>query len=66
MKDSIRHLEAEIHKFEILKQQNEQKIRELEDRLDKAEEMKSKLQNRWFHDERNYTTKIRTLEEVCI
>jgi len=63
LKDTVRHLETEVHKFEIMKQQSDQKIKELEDRIDKADELKSKLQSRWYHDERNYTAKIRTLEE---
>lgn len=64
MKDTIRHLESELHKCEIMKQQSGQRIKELEDRIEKFEESKTKLQNRWFHDERNYSTQIRNLEEV--
>jgi hypothetical protein len=49
-----------------LKQKHEQKIRELEERIDKAEEMKTKLQNRWFHEEREHLSKVKKMEEVSL
>jgi chromosome segregation ATPase len=66
LKETIRILEAEIRKHEILSVQNDQTINSLEAQIDKTEDLKDNLEKQWILDERNYTTKIQILKEAIM
>ncbi|KAI6204458.1 hypothetical protein M3Y94_00676600 [Aphelenchoides besseyi] len=57
-------LREEVYRLDALRERNETAAKDLEKRLQRAEETEQKLRNKWFHDERAMNARIRTLEET--
>ncbi|KAI6180219.1 hypothetical protein M3Y98_00696100 [Aphelenchoides besseyi] len=57
-------LREEVYRLDALRERNETTAKDLEKRLQRAEETEQKLRNKWFHDERAMNARIRTLEET--
>jgi len=66
LKETIRILETDIRKYEILSVQSDKTINSLEVQVDNSEGMKTMLENQWILDERNYIAKIRILKETIM
>lgn len=58
-------MEAELRTLEVAKMEANFKMQELEQKLRKAEDLNAKLENKLYHEDRQFNARIRQLEEVC-
>jgi septal ring factor EnvC (AmiA/AmiB activator) len=64
LRTRLSDVELELRRVEDDKREVQHRLKELEQSLKRSEELNGRLENKLYHEERRFNSKIRQLEEV--